>query len=87
MQNNEYWCAHVAIPQRSKIAMANFVQRDSCDANALGVTGIDCLEALDDPISAELWEIAEDLHRLDLTKDQRDQHIGATPNCWMSARI
>lgn len=25
--------------------------------------------------SAELWEIAENLHRLDLTKEQRDEHI------------
>lgn len=24
---------------------------------------------------AELWEIAENLHRLDLTKEERDQHI------------
>jgi hypothetical protein len=27
------------------------------------------------PIDAELWEIAENLHRADLTKEQRDQHI------------
>lgn len=26
-------------------------------------------------ISAELWEIGENLHRLDLTKEQRDEHI------------
>lgn len=44
-------------------------------AKALGWTHIDCVEIGDDPISAELWEIAENLHRLDLTKEQRDEHI------------
>lgn len=28
-----------------------------------------------DPIAAELWEIAENLHRCDLSKEQRDEHI------------
>jgi len=44
-------------------------------AKALGWSHIDCIEVDDDPISAELWEIAENLHRLDLTKEQRDEHI------------
>lgn len=44
-------------------------------AKALEWSHIDCLEVEDDPISAELWEIVENLHRCDLTKDQRDQHI------------
>ena len=29
----------------------------------------------DDALKAELWEIAENLHRCDLTKEQRDEHI------------
>lgn len=44
-------------------------------AKALGWTHIDCIDADDDPISAELWEIAENLHRLDLTTEQRNEHI------------
>lgn len=44
-------------------------------AKKLGWTAIDCIEADDDPISAELWEIAENLHRLDLSREQRDEHI------------
>lgn len=44
-------------------------------AKELGWPHIDCVEVEDDAITAELWEIAENLHRLDLTKDQRDEHI------------
>lgn len=44
-------------------------------AKRLGWSHIDCIEVDDDELAAELWEIAENLHRLDLTKDQRDQHI------------
>lgn len=44
-------------------------------AKALGWSHIDCIDADDDAITAELWELAENLHRLDLTKDQRDEHI------------
>lgn len=44
-------------------------------ARALGWDHIDCIDADDDEITAELWEIAENLHRLDLTKEQRDEHI------------
>lgn len=44
-------------------------------AKQLGWSHIDCIEVEDDAIKAELWEIAENLHRCDLTKDQRDQHI------------
>jgi ParB-like chromosome segregation protein Spo0J len=36
---------------------------------------VDCLEIEDDAIKAELWELAENLHRHDLTKEQRDEHI------------
>lgn len=42
---------------------------------ALGWTHIDCIEVEDNDIAAELLEIAENLHRLDLTKEQRDEHI------------
>ena len=44
-------------------------------AKVLGWSQIDCIEIEDDTIAAELWEIAENLHRLDLTKEQRDEHI------------
>lgn len=44
-------------------------------AKKLGWSHIDCIEVEDDDIAAELWEIAENLHRLDLTKEQRDEHI------------
>lgn len=41
----------------------------------LGWEKIACVEADGDEIAAELWELAENLHRLDLTKEQRDEHI------------
>lgn len=44
-------------------------------AKLLGWDEIDCMEVDDDSVTAELWEISENLHRLDLTKDQRDEHI------------
>lgn len=44
-------------------------------AKRLGWSHIDCVEVDNDAIKAEMWEIAENLHRLDLTKDQRDEHI------------
>lgn len=44
-------------------------------AKQLGWDKIDCIEVADDPVEAELWEIAENLHRLDLSKEQRDEHI------------
>ncbi|RZI55951.1 MAG: hypothetical protein EOP94_04540, partial [Zymomonas sp.] len=44
-------------------------------AKALAWSHIDCVELDDDAIKAEMWELAENLHRLDLTKEQRDEHI------------
>lgn len=44
-------------------------------AKQLGWDKIDCIEVADDPVEAELWEIAENLHRVDLSKEQRDEHI------------
>lgn len=44
-------------------------------AKRLGWSHIDCIEIDDNAIAAEMWEIAENLHRLDLTKEQRDEHI------------
>ena len=41
----------------------------------LGWEKIACVEVDGDEIAAELWELAENLHRLDLTKEQRDEHI------------
>lgn len=64
-------------------------QRDGVDTRMILVTGKHRLEALrqlgeeatdcfviaDDEIDARLWEIAENLHRVDLSKEQRDEHI------------
>lgn len=44
-------------------------------AKRLGWKRVDCIEIENDAIKAELWELAENLHRCDLTKDQRDEHI------------
>lgn len=44
-------------------------------AKRLGWSHIECLEIDDDALRAELVEIAENLHRCDLTKEQRDEHI------------
>ncbi len=44
-------------------------------AKELGWSHIDCIEVEDDPVQAELWELAENLHRCDLTKEQRDAHF------------
>lgn len=44
-------------------------------AKRLGWSHIECFEVDDDAMKAEMWEIAENLHRFDLTKDQRDEHI------------
>lgn len=44
-------------------------------AKSLGWSHIDCIEVEDDAITAELWELAENLNRHDLSKEQRDAHI------------
>ncbi len=44
-------------------------------AKKLGWQAIDCIEIEGDEIDAELWEISENLHRLDLSKEQRDEHV------------
>lgn len=44
-------------------------------AKKLGWSQVDCIELEGDEIDAELWELSENLHRLDLTKEQRDEHI------------
>lgn len=45
-------------------------------AKRLGWEKIECFVYQDgDEIDAQLWEIAENLHRADLTKEQRDEHI------------
>jgi len=41
----------------------------------LGIESIQCLEMDDNDIEAQLWEIAENLHRSELTALERDQHI------------
>lgn len=44
-------------------------------AKVLGWSHIEAFDVDDDDITAELWELSENLHRLDLTKEQRDEHI------------
>lgn len=44
-------------------------------AKRLGWSHIDCVEVDDDALSAEMWEIAENLHRLDLKPAERDEHL------------
>lgn len=44
-------------------------------AKSLGWSHIDCIEIDDDAIKAELWEIAENLHRCELTAEQRHAHL------------
>jgi len=44
-------------------------------AKKLGWQEIECVEVGGDEIDAELWEISENLHRLDLSKEQRDEHV------------
>jgi len=44
-------------------------------ARQLGWERIDCFILAADDIEAQLWEIAENLHRVGLTKEERDIHI------------
>ncbi len=44
-------------------------------AKKLGWSHIDCKVLVEDRGLSEMWEIAENLHRVDLTKDQRDEQI------------
>ena len=58
---------------------------DTCDlvaglhrleaAKLLGWEEIDCVFVDMDEVERELWEIAENLHRVDLTKEERDRQI------------
>lgn len=41
----------------------------------LGWTKIECFELSADDIDAQLWEIAENLHRADLSALERDEHV------------
>lgn len=41
----------------------------------LGVEDIDCIVIDGGEVEAELWELSENLHRVDLTKEERDKHI------------
>jgi ParB family chromosome partitioning protein len=47
-------------------------------AKKLGWTHINCLVLENEPADrVELWEISENLHRKDLSKDERDAHLAA----------
>lgn len=41
----------------------------------LGIESAPCIEIESDDIDAQLWEIAENLHRAELTALERDQHV------------
>ncbi|HVJ31629.1 MAG TPA: ParB/RepB/Spo0J family partition protein [Terriglobia bacterium] len=41
----------------------------------LGIEDAPCIDIGDDAVAAELWEIAENLHRAELTALERDEHI------------
>ena len=41
----------------------------------LGIEDAPCIDIGDDALAAELWEIAENLHRAELTALERDEHI------------
>lgn len=64
------------------VATAVFAKRQ-----ALGWAHIDCLEVDDNAVEAEMWEIAENLHRLDLTKEQRDEHIRRYANLLEARKV
>ena len=44
-------------------------------AEKLGWDEIDCVYVEMDETEREMWEIAVNLHRVDLTKEERDRHI------------
>lgn len=44
-------------------------------ARLLGWEEIDAIDVKMSPIEREMWEISENLHRVDLTKDERDKQI------------
>lgn len=51
-------------------------------AKALGWEYIDCIDADDDPITAELWEIDENLMRAELTAAQEAEHLSRRKRIW-----
>ena len=65
IDDEEVWHVPVLIAGRNRIQAAR----------QLGWERIDCFIMASDDIEAQLWEIAENLHRVGLTKEERDEHI------------
>jgi len=65
IDGEEVWHVPVLIAGRNRLEAAR----------RLGWTHIDGYLISADDIEAQLWEIAENLHRVGLTKDERDEHI------------
>lgn len=65
IDGEEVWSVPVLVAGRNRLEAAR----------SLGWERIDCFLLADDDIEAQLWEIAENLHRVGLTKEERDQHI------------
>jgi len=65
IDGEEVWSVPVLIAGRHRLEAAR----------QLGWERIDCFILTADDIEAQLWEIAENLHRVGLTKDERDEHI------------
>ena len=65
IDGEEVWHVPVLIAGRNRLQAAR----------QLGWERIDCFILTADDIDARLWEIAENLHRVGLTKEERDIHI------------
>lgn len=65
IDGEEVWSVPVLIAGRNRLEAAR----------QLGWERINCLILTADDIEAQLWEIAENLHRVGLTKEERDEHI------------
>lgn len=65
IDGEEVWHVPVLVAGRNRLEAAR----------QLGWERIDCFVLTADDVEAQLWEIAENLHRVGLTKEERDEHI------------